>query len=114
MGVKFKDITHPEKIEMKNLDNNVLTVDASNLIYKFLTTMRQGDGTPLRDLNGNITSHLNGILFQTATLIEQNIKPIYVFDGTITSSPLPIFIALKIKYNASNPVATPTQYLALQ
>lgn len=81
MGVKFKDITHPEKIEMKNLDNNVLTVDASNLIYKFLTTMRQGDGTPLRDLNGNITSHLNGILFQTATLIEQNIKPIYVFDG---------------------------------
>ena len=39
---------------------------------------------------------------------------IYVFDGTITSSPLPIFIALKIKYKASNPVATPTQYLALQ
>lgn len=81
MGVKFKDITHPTKVEMKNLDNKILTIDASNLIYKFLTTMRQGDGTPLQDLNGNITSHLNGILFQTATLIEQNIKPIYVFDG---------------------------------
>lgn len=82
MGVKFKDITNPETIDMKYLDGKTLTVDASNLIYKFLTTMRQGDGSPLRDLNGNITSHLNGILFQTTTLIyDHNIKPIYVFDG---------------------------------
>ena len=81
MGVKFKDITNPDTIEMRELDGKILTVDASNLIYKFLTTMRQGDGSPLRDLNGNITSHLNGIMFQTSTLIDLNIKPIYVFDG---------------------------------
>ncbi len=81
MGVKFKDITNPEPIEMKELKSKVLTVDASNLIYKFLTTMRQGDGSPLRDLNGNITSHLNGIMFQTSSLIERNVKPVYVFDG---------------------------------
>ena len=81
MVVKFKDITNPDTIEMRELDGKILTVDASNLIYKFLTTMRQGDGSPLRDLNGNITSHLNGIMFQTSTLIDLNIKPIYVFDG---------------------------------
>lgn len=81
MGVKFKDITNPEPIVMKELEGKILTVDASNVIYKFLSSMRQTDGTPLRDLNGHITSHLNGIMFQTSTLIEKDIKPVYVFDG---------------------------------
>ncbi|WP_455645007.1 flap endonuclease-1 [Methanosphaera sp.] len=81
MGVKFKDITNPDPIEMKELQGKILTIDASNTIYKFLSSMRQADGTPLRDLNGNVTSHLNGIMFQTATLIEKEIKPVYVFDG---------------------------------
>ena len=81
MGVKFKDITDPEPIEMNDLKGKILTVDASNVIYKFLSGMRQGDGTPLKDMNGNITSHLNGIMFQTSSLIEKEIKPVYVFDG---------------------------------
>ncbi len=81
MGVKFKDITTAEPIEMNDLKGKVLTVDASNLIYKFLSTMRQVDGTPLKDSNGNITSHLSGIFFQTSTLISKQVKPVYVFDG---------------------------------
>lgn len=81
MGVKFKDITTAEPIEMKDLSGKILTVDASNLIYKFLSTMRQPDGTPLKDSNGNITSHLSGIFFQTSSLISKQIKPVYVFDG---------------------------------
>lgn len=81
MGVKFKDITTPEPIEMEQLKGKILTVDASNLIYKFLSTMRQADGTPLKDSEGNITSHLSGIFFQTSTLISKQVKPIYVFDG---------------------------------
>ncbi|RAP45111.1 MAG: flap endonuclease-1 [Methanosphaera sp. rholeuAM6] len=81
MGVKFKDITTPEPITMEHLKGKILTVDASNLIYKFLTTMRQADGTPLKDSEGNITSHLSGIFFQTTTLISKQVKPIYVFDG---------------------------------
>jgi flap endonuclease-1 len=81
LGVKFKDITSPEPIELDDLNTRILTMDASNVIYKFLTTMRQPDGTPLKDLNGNITAHLNGIMFQTATLVNKGIKPVYVFDG---------------------------------
>lgn len=81
MGVKFKDITSPDAIELDDLGGKLLTVDASNVIYKFLSSMRQPDGSPLKDLNGNITSHLNGIMFQTSTLIGKGIKPIYVFDG---------------------------------
>lgn len=81
MGVKFKDITSPESIEFSQLEGKILTVDASNIIYKFLSSMRQIDGSPLKDLNGNITSHLNGIMFQTSSLIDKGIKPVYVFDG---------------------------------
>ena len=81
MGVKFRDITTAEPIDMEHLKGKILTVDASNLIYKFLSTMRQADGTPLKDSNGNITSHLSGIFFQTSTLISKQVKPIYVFDG---------------------------------
>lgn len=81
MGVKFKDITTAQPIEMNDLKGKILTVDASNLIYKFLSTMRQPDGTPLKDSNGNITSHLSGIFFQTSSLISKQIKPVYVFDG---------------------------------
>ncbi|MFX1259240.1 MAG: flap endonuclease-1, partial [Promethearchaeota archaeon] len=39
------------------------------------------DGTPLKDYNGNITSHLSGLFYRTINFIEHNIKPIYVFDG---------------------------------
>ncbi len=81
MGVKFRDITNPDEITINDLKSKVLTMDASNVIYKFLTTMRQADGSLLKDLNGNTTSHLNGIIFQTASLIEMGIKPVYVFDG---------------------------------
>ncbi len=81
MGVKFKDIAVSEPIELKHLSEKILTIDASNVIYKFLSSIRQVDGSPLRDLNGNITSHLSGIMFQTTSLIEKGIKPVYVFDG---------------------------------
>ena len=39
---------------------------------------------------------------------------IYVFDGTITSSPAPISSAFKESIKASKPLPTPTQYLAPQ
>jgi flap endonuclease-1 len=81
VGVKFKDIITPEPIEMNQIKGHTVTVDASNIIYKFLSSIRQADGTPLKDMNGNITSHLSGIMFQTSSLISIGIKPVYVFDG---------------------------------
>ena len=33
------------------------------------------------DQNGNVTSHLSGILYRTASIVDKGIKPIYVFDG---------------------------------
>lgn len=56
-------------------------IDAYNALYQFLTGIRQPNGDPLMDNEGRITSHLNGLLFRSANLIEKNITPIYIFDG---------------------------------
>ena len=81
MGVKLKDIIEPEKINFKDLEGKIISIDAFNTLYQFLSTIRQKDGRPLTDENGIITSHLNGILYRNSSIIEKGIKPIYVFDG---------------------------------
>ena len=81
MGVKFKDIVSPEEINLKDLEGRTVAIDAYNTIYQFLSGIRQRDGSPLMDQNGNVTSHLSGILYRTASIVDKGIKPIYVFDG---------------------------------
>ena len=81
MGVKFKDIVTPESIKFQDLNSKIVALDAANVIYQFLSSIRQVDGTPLMDQNKNITSHFSGILYRTSSLIEKGIKPIYIFDG---------------------------------
>jgi len=58
-----------------------VAVDAMNFLYQFLSIIRQRDGEPLRDSRGRITSHLSGLFYRTANLLEAEIYPIYVFDG---------------------------------
>lgn len=82
MGVKFKDIITPESIKFEDLESKIVALDAANVIYQFLSSIRQADGTPLMDQNRNITSHFSGILYRTSSLIEKGIKPVYIFDGT--------------------------------
>lgn len=84
MGVKLKDIIKAESINFKDLEGRTVSIDAFNTLYQFLSTIRQQDGRPLTDENGNITSHLSGILYRNSSMIEKGIKPIYVFDGTPT------------------------------
>ena len=81
MGVKLKDIVEPKKINFKDLEGRAVSIDAFNTLYQFLSTIRQRDGRPLTDENGNITSHLSGILYRNSSMVEKGIKPIYIFDG---------------------------------
>lgn len=81
MGVKLKDIIEPESISFKDLEGRTVSIDAFNTLFQFLSTIRQRDGRPLTDENGNITSHLSGILYRNSSMVEKGIKPIYIFDG---------------------------------
>ncbi|RME52417.1 flap endonuclease-1 [Candidatus Woesearchaeota archaeon] len=81
MGTNITPLLTPTPITLEELAGKQLAIDAHNIIYQFLTTIRMRDGTPLRDSKGNITSHLIGLFNRTATLIEKNILPVFVFDG---------------------------------
>lgn len=81
MGVNFKDLVSASEVGFDGLKGRALGVDAFNWLYQFLSIIRQPDGTPLKDSKGRVTSHLNGLFYRTCKLIEEGIKPCYVFDG---------------------------------
>lgn len=83
MGVKISQLVDEVKreISLRNLLGKKVAIDAFNSIYQFLATIRQQDGTPLKDFEGNVTSHLKGLFYRTLSLIENDVKPVYVFDG---------------------------------
>lgn len=81
MGLKIGEIVPKKAIELQDLKNKIIAVDASNIIYQFLSTIRQPDGTPLQDKKGRITSHLSGLFYRNINLLNYGLKLIYVFDG---------------------------------
>ena len=83
MGVQISEIIPRKEISLKDLNGKIIAIDAYNALYQFLTTIRQLDGTPLMDKNGNITSHLSGLFYRNINLLQEGIKPVYVFDGKI-------------------------------
>lgn len=81
MGVDIKDILEREEIGFEDMEGKVIAMDAYNIIYQFLSSIRQRDGTPLRDSEGRVTSHLSGLFYRNSNLIQNGIKLTYVFDG---------------------------------
>ncbi|MBW6469844.1 MAG: flap endonuclease-1 [Methanosarcinaceae archaeon] len=81
MGADIGDLLEKRTVELSDLSHKVVAIDAYNILYQFLSIIRQRDGTPLTDSHGNITSHLSGILYRITNLVESGIKPVFVFDG---------------------------------
>ncbi|XGW21011.1 hypothetical protein V3C99_004179 [Haemonchus contortus] len=66
--------------EMKNYFGRKVAVDASMCLYQFLIAVRQ-DGSQLQSESGEVTSHLMGMFYRTIRMIDNGVKPCYVFDG---------------------------------
>ena len=81
MGLNIKDIIPRKEIEISDLKEKIVCVDAYNMLYQFLSTIRQPDGTPLMDNKKRVTSHLSGIFYRNVNLLTEGIKLVYVFDG---------------------------------
>jgi len=81
MGVDLRPLIVSAVIRLDELEGRIITVDASNILHQFLSTIRQPDGAPLTDSEGNVTSHLVGLFYRTLKLMELSIRPVYVFDG---------------------------------
>jgi len=66
--------------EIKNYFGRKVAIDASMCIYQFLIAVRQ-EGQVLTNEAGETTSHLMGLFYRTIRMVDNGIKPVYVFDG---------------------------------
>lgn len=81
MGLNIREIIPRKEIEISELNGKLVCVDAYNMLYQFLSTIRQPDSTPLMDNKKRVTSHLSGIFYRNINLLAEGIKLVYVFDG---------------------------------
>jgi flap endonuclease-1 len=81
MGVQISDILPKKDLEIEDLSGKTIAVDAFLWLHQFLSIIRQPDGTPLMDSKGRITSHLSGLFYRSARLLENGINLVWVFDG---------------------------------
>lgn len=84
MGIELRELIPDsaiKELDLSELRDKIIAIDAYNMLYQFLTAIRQPDGTPLLDSSGRVTSHLSGLFYRTINLVEAGIKPVYVFDG---------------------------------
>ncbi|ODM18396.1 Flap endonuclease 1 [Aspergillus cristatus] len=57
-----------------------VAIDASMSIYSFMIAVRS-EGQQLMSDTGETTSHLMGMFYRTLRMVDNGIKPVYVFDG---------------------------------
>jgi len=84
VGVNLRELIPSaarREVDLKALKGREVALDAYNMLYQFLAAIRQPDGTPLMDSRGRVTSHLSGLFYRTINLVEEGLKPVFVFDG---------------------------------
>jgi len=82
MGVNLTPIVNRHILSLKELTGKSLAVDGNNALHQFLSITRKPDGSPFTDPQGNITSHLIGLMFRSSRLMsEYAMRLIFVFDG---------------------------------
>ena len=79
MGTSIREIVLKKEIGFEELKGRILVVDSYNILYQFLSSIRQMDGSPLKDAKGNITSHLTGLFSRTARLMGYGIKLAFAY-----------------------------------
>jgi len=81
VGIDLGDVVVRRPATLVHFQGRRLAVDAWNILYQFLSSIRGPDGAPLTDASGQVTSHLVGLLNRTGNLVEAGIRPVFVFDG---------------------------------
>ncbi len=83
MGVAITDLLNPKELKLEELKGKTLAVDTYNLLYQFLSSIRQSDGSLLVDSHERVTSHLSGLFHRITKLMTFNMKFIFCFDGKV-------------------------------
>eukprot|EP01084_Bolivina_argentea_P290134 498319_1 len=66
---------------MKSYFGRSIAIDATMALYQFLIAVRHGAQGQLTNDDGETTSHIIGFFYRSIRMLENGIKPVYVFDG---------------------------------
>lgn len=89
MGIKglrklLEDIA-PQSIQNRTITQYTgckIAIDTSMLMYQFLTAMNSTGGpSDLKNDRGENTAHISGICYRAIKMMENEIIPVFVFDG---------------------------------
>jgi flap endonuclease-1 len=83
MGVQISELIEGKEVTIEDLANKTFAVDTFNLLYQFLSSIRQQDGALLTDSKGRVTSHLTGLFNRITRLMSYNMRFIFCFDGKV-------------------------------
>ncbi|MCG8670786.1 MAG: hypothetical protein MI867_15355, partial [Pseudomonadales bacterium] len=83
MGTKISELLTGEEANLEEMKGKTFTVDAYNILYQFLSNIRQRDGSYLTDSQGNVTSHLVGLFSRLSRLMMNQMNFIFCFDGEV-------------------------------
>lgn len=81
MGLNLKPLVASNPIRISELVGKVVAVDAFNVIYQFLATIRGPTGELLTNIQGEPTSHLSGLFYRNINFLCDGVKLVYIFDG---------------------------------
>ena len=83
MGVtKLGDLFEErQEVTFESFKDKAVAFDGNNILYQFLSRIRQSDGSLLTDDHGNVTSHLSGLLYRIIRTIDSGMKVVFIFDG---------------------------------
>ena len=66
--------------ELDDYEGKVVAVDVSLLVYQYVTAI-VARGEDMTNCRGESTSHLYGLFARTLILLQNGVKPVFVFDG---------------------------------
>jgi len=69
------------RVTLETYKGKVLACNANLAIYRFLVTAQMNHPRLQQDDTGCVTTHLMGLFNRTLQLLEQKIRPIWVFEG---------------------------------
>ncbi len=77
MGVKLRRLLEKKEVSLDYFENKIIAVDAFNILYQFLTTIRAPDGSLFTNKKGETI----GLFSRTSNFLLKGMKPVFVFDG---------------------------------
>ncbi len=83
VGVNLRDLFPPYDVAESWYDGKTIAIDAHNVSFRYLTTMRGRDGDMLKNDDGRVTGHMIGFMNLVRNLRSRGAEPVLVWDGPV-------------------------------